>query len=89
MVGEGMQVLCGGPHGKFSKLNVRSGPHTRSVHLTPSQSNILHSLRSMFFIQSYLSLYLTVLTRLGIWDAIHQVLPKCSKISRAVYRLLG
>ena len=25
MVGEGAQVLCGGPRGKFSKLGVRSG----------------------------------------------------------------
>ena len=44
MVGEGAQVLCGGPRGKFSKLGARSGPHTRSAHLIPSQSDVLKML---------------------------------------------
>ena len=41
VVGEGAQVLCGGPCGKFSKLGARSGPHTRSAHLIPSRSDVL------------------------------------------------
>ena len=41
MVGEGVQVLCGGPCGKFSKLDARSGPCTMSAHLIPSRSDVL------------------------------------------------
>ena len=41
VVGEGVQVLCEGPRGKFSKLGATSGPCTRSAHLIPSWSDVL------------------------------------------------
>ena len=44
MVGEGAQVLCGGPHGKISKLGARSGPRIMSAHLIPSRSDVLKPL---------------------------------------------
>ena len=48
MVGEGVQVLCGGNRGKFSKLGARSGPRTRSAHLIPSRSDVLHFFDNCF-----------------------------------------